>query len=321
MLLMRRLSPALVIVAMVLAGPQPGAAPEYEEWAQPVRLPGPINSVGTFGAVVSRDGLTLFCTRGSSATADILVSLRSSTDEEWGTPVNLGAPVNTAYAEMIPALSRDEHWLFFTSDRPGSQSWDLWASWRRHAKDPFGWEGPVNLGPHVNTIAQETTGSYWEGPEDGPPVLFFASNRLMISPETPNPGSLPVGHDIYASPLLEDGTFGPAVLDEQLSVRLGGVQDLEGRPMVRFDGREIIFVSDRAGSLGAQDLWVATREATDGPWGTPMNLAPVNTTSAELHPYLSPDGGTLYFSRRESGTPYLYMTTRTGPGRRVGQGR
>jgi hypothetical protein len=310
------MSPALVLAALVLAGPQPGAAPEYGEWAEPVRLPGPINSVSTYAAVVGRDGLTLYCTRGVGPAANVWVSLRASTDDPWGTPVALGTPVNTAYTEMIPALSRDEHWLFFTSDRPGSQSWDLWASWRRHTKDPFGWEGPVNLGPHVNTIAQETTGSYWEGDEDGPPVLFFASNRLMISPETPNPGSLPVGHDIYASALLEDGTFGPAVLDEQLSVRLGGVPgDMEGRPMVRFDGREIIFVSDRAGSVGAQDLWVATRDSTGDPWGTPVNLAVVNTASAEMHPYLSPDGRTLYFSRREGGTPYLYVTTRRGPGR------
>ena len=267
MSLMRRISPALVLIALVLAGPQPGAAPEFGEWAQPAMLPGPINGVPTYAAVVTRDGLTLFCTRGTGAAANIWVSQRSSTGEDWGEPVAVGAPVNTAYAEMIPALSRDEHWLFFTSDRPGSQSWDLWASWRCHTNDPFGWEGPVNLGPHVNTIAQETTGSYWEGDEGGPPVLFFASNRQMISPETPNPGALPIGHDIYASELLEDGTFGPAVLDEDLSLCLGGVSDMEGRPMVRFDGREIVFVSDRLGST-AQDLWVAVRDSVDERWGT-----------------------------------------------------
>lgn len=91
--------------------------------------------------------------------------------------------------------------------------------------------------------------------------------------------------------------------------------------MVRFDGREIIFVSDRPGSKGAHDLWRATRDSVADRWGVPVNLEVVNTTASEMHPYLSPDGETLYFTRRVGSSPYIFMTTRERPGRRVGQDR
>lgn len=320
MVINRKALLATVVLALVLvARSHPLAAPEFGEWLPPIMLAGPVNGMPSYGAVTSRDGLSLYLTRGTGTAADIYVSQRASRDELWGDPVKLSAQINSAFTDMIPALSRDEHWLFFTSDRPGSESWDLWVSWRRNKKDDFGWQAPVNLGPGVNSIAQETTGSYFENDEAGVPLLFFASNRLRPG-ATPPPGQLPVGHDIYVSALQPDGTFGPAVRDDDLSTDLGGVQDLEGRPMVRFDGREIIFVSDRPGSVGATDLWVATRDWVDAPWQMPVNLAAVNTTAGELHPYLSPDGQTLYFTRRIGASPYLHMTVRARPGQRVGHG-
>jgi len=74
MALVSKLSPALVVVAILsLAGIQPGAAPEFGDWEPPVMLPGPINAEPTFAAVVSRDGLTMYCTRGTPPTTDLFV--------------------------------------------------------------------------------------------------------------------------------------------------------------------------------------------------------------------------------------------------------
>jgi hypothetical protein len=55
---------------------------------------------------------------------------------------------------------------------------------------------------------------------------------------------------------------------------------------------------DRAGGFGSTDLWMATRETIDSPWGNPVNLGPdINTTQMELSPHLSADGSEFYFSR------------------------
>ena len=69
---------------------------------------------------------------------------------------------------------------------------------------------------------------------------------------------------------------------------------IENRPSIRLDGLEILFQSDRTGSIGtAADLWVATRANTLAAWSTPVNLGEtINTASVEQNPYLSSDGKT-----------------------------
>jgi len=58
----------------------------------------------------------------------------------------------------------------------------------------------------------------------------------------------------------------------------------------------------------------ATRETVDDPWSTPVDLgAPVDSTSAEVHPYLSAHGTELFFSSDRpggSGGNDIWMSTR-----------
>jgi WD40-like Beta Propeller Repeat len=78
---------------------------------------------------ISRDGLEFFLTStrvGSVPDAlgapslDIWVATRASTADPWGTPVNLGAPVNTPANDGAPSLSFDGLTLYFDSTRSGS---------------------------------------------------------------------------------------------------------------------------------------------------------------------------------------------------------
>jgi len=88
----------------------------------------------------------------------------------------------------------------------------------------------------------------------------------------------------------------------------------ETRPKVRRDGLEILFTSDRPGSLGGVDLWTSTRPTTSDNWSTPINLGPtVNTEFNDRAPYLSDDGLSLIFvSDRPGGFSGndLYVSTR-----------
>ena len=145
----------------------------------------------------------------------------------------------------------------------------------------------MNLGSGVNTTANDAQASLFEDEETETITLYFSSNRLG------GPGL----DDIYASTLQSDGTFAPAGLLPELSTSSNDRQ-----PAIRRDGLEMFFGSDRLGTLGAIDLWVATPATTHDPWSTPVNLGPVvNTTLIDARPALSFDGTTLYFQSTRPG--------------------
>ncbi len=292
-------------LSLVLASDIAAAAPRFSEWSVPISLGPMINSASNdLGPAISGDGRSLYLGSnrpGGFGLADLWVAQRASVDDPWGPPVNLGGTVNTASSEQVPALSRDGHWLFFASNRPGGfGGTDLWASWREHVHDDFDWQAPANLGGGVNTAFFDAGASYFENDDSGVPLLFFNSDRPGVSG----------GIDIYVSAQQPDGSFGPAELVEELS-SAGNDQ----RPVIRFDGLELFLWSDRTESSGGTDLWVSTRELVSDPWGTPVNLgATVNGIYDEAMGYVSSDRLTLFFSSNRPGGAGgfdLYMTTRS----------
>jgi hypothetical protein len=282
------------------------AAPKFGGWSAPVNLGSLVNSeFAEFAGHTSKDGLSLYfaSTRppsyGSFGGEDLWVSQRVSTDAPWGIPMNLGQVINTASNDRSPALSRDGHYLFFASDRPGGLgALDLWVSWRSHTHDDFGWEEPVNLGAVINSGATDAGPSFLANGDGGLPQLYLASNRAG------GPGGL----DIYVSALL-DGLFQPPALVQALST---AQTDLT--PSVRHDGLEIVIASNRPGGAGGQDLWAATRSTVNDSWSTPASLGmTVNSAANENFPSLSADRNNLYFNSDRPGgfgATDLYISTR-----------
>jgi WD40-like Beta Propeller Repeat len=300
-----RLTVILLIGGMLALVMTQAHAQKYSDWSTPVSLGPVINSASSDqGPAISKNGLSLYYHSnrpGGFGGFDIYVSQRVSVDDPWGSPVNLGPFVNTAFDEGNPAFSRDGHLLFFQSLRPGGLGGiDLWVSRRNHTHDDFDWEPAVNLGSGVNSSADENAPTYFENDEQNVVQLYFVSNRL---------GGLG-GQDIYLSNQTLDGSFGPAALVPELST-----SSTDSRPSIRYDGLEVVFQSNRAGSLSsALDLWVATRESALDAWSAPVNLgSTINTTSIDNNANLSSDRMTLFFSSDRPGGLGgldLYMTTR-----------
>jgi len=297
----------------------------FSSWSEPVSLGPAINMAGFNDqqATLSKDGLSLYFASArpegpGDATPDLnlWVSQRACADEScpWGTPVSLGATVNSSVNDFAPALSRDGHRLFFGSGRQagGVGSGDIWVSFRANVHDDFGWEAPANLGAGVNATGFEGGPAYFENDDAGVPQLFFNRNPLPSN----------AAGDIYVSEQAADGSFGPAIPVPALNS-----DSTDQRPSVAPSGLDIYFYSNRLGSIRnpagstTNDIWVSTRESVFAPWSPPTNLGPpINTGVGELHPLIVSHGGTewLYFARNVAMSPAidldLFVSTRTRPG-------
>lgn len=242
---------------------------------------------------VSRDGKSFYIASnrpGTMGGQDIWVSTRASTDEPWGEPVNVGAPVNSAANDYCPTLDRDGHRFFFVSTRViegvSCGAGDIYET--RLLSDGT-YAEPKNLGCDVNSEYDEF--SPFPLPEAGSaPVLYFSSKR-------PGVGGMP--GDIYRSE-SHGGVFGPAEL-----VRGVNSDADDGMPNVRRDGLEMFFYSTRtdlANAQGGPDLYSSTRASTSEDWSQPVNLGPqVNGPGGDTRPSLSWDGRTLYFGSVRDG--------------------
>ncbi|TMB28141.1 MAG: hypothetical protein E6J65_04205 [Deltaproteobacteria bacterium] len=301
---------ALILLGIGVFTASPlASAPRFSDWSAPQNLGPMVNSASVdVGPAISKDGLSLYFTSnrpGGFGNFDIWVTQRDSVDSPWKQPVNLGPAINTGALESIPALSRDGHWLFFNSDRPGGFGMvDVWASYRFDKLDDFGWQPPINLGPGVNSAFLDQGASFFENDDGGSPLLFFGSDRPGGS------GLL----DIYVSERMADGSFGNAKLIPELNTSRN-----DQRAVVRFDGLELFFFSDRTG-VGNDDLFVSTRETVDDAWSEPMNLGPtVNSAFRDVQAYIASDRETLFFASNRPpadcplgcGSFDLYVTTRT----------
>ncbi len=281
------------------------ATGQYTDWSEPVNLGAPVNTNALESCVtVSKDGLTLIfsSTRQYLPTIngtdrDLYVSKRESTEANWGDPQPLSILNAVGFFDSCPSLSLDEHRLYFTSNRPGCGGVDLWVSRRQDRGDDFGWETPVNLGcegdGYLNTGGGDQMESFFED-EKGRVIMYFT--RVTAA-----------GQDIYQSVLRSDDTFGPATKVAELSS-----SGTDQGPVVRRDGLEVIFLSNRGG-LSTLHFWTATRDSTEDPWSEPVQV-PVLGGVSQGRISLSFDGRELYFTSWREGSielrPDLWVATR-----------
>jgi len=289
---------ALALLAIFAPAAQ---AMEFSPWATAVNAEDVLGTSSELNVVDFQDGcpiqspdrlsLYMASTRpGGHGGIDIWIAHRDSKTDPWGAPENLPEPINSTFDDFCPTPIRGGG-LFFVSRRvtPGVTC-GMGDIYLTRLNPGAGWETPQHLGCESdggpNSPLDEQGPSYVK---TGGPTLYFSSGI---------PSGPDVSGDIYKSERHGDGSFGRPQLVTSLS---SGAVDIQ--PNVRHDGREVVFASNRTGTLGFQDLWVATREGPNGPWSAPVNLGgAVNTVGAsETRPSLSWDSTTLYFGRAAGG--------------------
>ena len=328
---MKTISVVLAFAALLVAS---ASAQEFGPWSAPVSLGATVNSnCDDMHPTLSKDGLSLIfsSTRPLTGTTclpvamHLWVSQRDSLDSPWQNPQPLDAvnsPFTSNYQDHAAYLTTDGHWLFFHSNRPGGCNngayQELMAAHRQNKRDDFGWETPINLGCTLNTAANNAGPNVWEDDSTGTIYLYFTRN---LTPANPN------GFNIYLSTCASDISN---CVQQQLWTAADFVPELSApgfrntrTSIRRRDGLEMFVTSNRPGSVGLLDLWVATRASSQDLWSIPINVntdnvnkggdAVINTASNDGAPAISWDGQMIVFysnRARGSGGNDLYMSTR-----------
>jgi hypothetical protein len=236
-------------------------------------------------------------------------SLAASNFPAWSEPVNLGAPVNSPCQDQTPTLSKDELALYFLSDRPGGMgnllpigcqdNFDLWVAQRASRKSA--WEMAVNLGPVINTPANEVAPDL----SDDGHLLFFSSNRLV--------GGQNFQNDIYVS--RRDHTHDD--LDWGPPARLGPGVNTTGfeagpsyRPSAEDGPANLYFHGGPDNNLGADIYYAAVSRdgETRGPATLVSELSVPNIPDG--FPSVRADGREIFFNSGRGGVFDLWVSTR-----------
>ena len=199
---------------------------------------------------------------------------------------------NTAFQDGCPAPSKDGLTFYMASTRPGGYGGiDIWVAQRESADDP--WGDPVNLGPTINTAADE----FCPGPLRNGHGLLFVSTRA---------GGCGLS-DMYISRYHEKRGWLAA---ENLGCTVNSAADEASPILVEYDGlTEFYFSSTRAGGVtseapgaiaGDSDIYVAP-VAQDGSIGTPVPAPGLNTAAGEFRPHVRRDGLEIFFDSNAPG--------------------
>jgi len=143
---------------------------------------------------------------------------------------------------------------------------------------------PINMGTAINTPINE----YF-------PTITVDGSMLIFTRALERPNELrgeeDYNEDLYVS-FKENGEWTKAMnMGPQINSEY-----MEEASTISADGNVLIFVSDRPGGYGSEDLYYTVRD--DNNWTTPRNMGPpINTRNWETQPCLSSDGRTLYFIR------------------------
>lgn len=264
----------LAFAFAILLLPNLVAAQDFGPWSAPVNLGAAINTAANdMHPSLSKDGLSLYFSSdrpGGAGKLDLWVSQRDSLDSPWQPPQNLSM-LNSSSDDHAANLTMDGHWLFFYSTRPGGCNaglrQELWASHRQNKRDDFGWEPPVNLGCTLNAPGADDGGpGYWQDDATGTHYLYFARN---YTPADPN------GFSIHVSTCTADLK---SCNEQQMWSSPTSIAELNSpgfrntKTAIRRDGLEIVVTSNRSGTTGGLDLFVATRTSAQDPWQLPINL-------------------------------------------------
>lgn len=202
-------------------------------WSEPKVIPiASESNVGTAG--ISPDGQKMLIFMGTATDPGSLFQI-SKSGESWTKPVVIAPTMNTPkFLESTASITPDGKTIYFASDRQGGQGgMDIWKTTQATNGT---WTSAVNLGPEVNTKANEDA-----------PFIHPDQKTLFFTSDGHNTMG---GRDIFVSRLV--GNKWKAA--ENMGYPVNTTANDNYFTLIA-DGTRAYFSSDRKGGMGAQDIY------------------------------------------------------------------
>jgi len=280
---MRRLATHLLVaLSLVVLGANVAAA-AMEEFESPVNLGPVVNSTAEdLFPFISTDGLRLlFRSDRDGGELDAYIATRSSPDDPFGAPVELGDKINAPGSPGLPFESRDGLKLYFQKN-------DQKTVATRTAKS-VPWDDP-SVGLDTSPFSQIGGMSLSHISPDGSTLIGYQRNL-----------GAPWGNDwelVVSSWSAVESEWDPIQVVDVDSKFGGNGSDIQ--PSFSPDGLTVFFGSqNRTGAPGQWDIWSLTRPDASTPWSDVGELSlrlarGINTADGlDLRPFFY--NGALYF--------------------------
>jgi outer membrane protein OmpA-like peptidoglycan-associated protein len=202
-------------------------------WSEPVVVPVAHDyNVGTAG--ISADGQQMLIFMGGATDPGGLFQITKSGDS-WSKPSLLTPTINTPkYLESTASITPDGKTIYFASDRLGGQGGlDIYKTTLQANGT---WTSPVNLGPEINTKANEDA-----------PFIHPDQKTLFFTSDGHNTMG---GRDIFMTKLVGNKWTSP----ENMGYPVNTTANDNYFTLIA-DGTRAYFSSDRKGGMGGQDIY------------------------------------------------------------------
>jgi len=218
-------------------------------WEAPVNLGASVNTAASeTGPSLSVDGHLLFFTStraGGQGLSDLYLSHRADPKDDlgWEPPVAVGAGVNTpaseAGAEYVQNAEEGTVNFYFNRAPPGGTADIYAASLTRDGE---------TLGPAIAVVELNHPTATDQGVSlrmDGREIFFFSTRPGGFGGSDLWTSTRRSAHDPWSAPTNLGAPLNSPAADQQ--------------PSLSFDGRTLLFASNRLGGFGGTDIWMATR--------------------------------------------------------------
>jgi hypothetical protein len=197
-------------------------------WSKPINAGPKINTEAhEVDAKFTADGATMFFERTDDLAKYTDVFVTHFRDGSWSVPEKIGPPVSLPNTRQFCVLpTRDGKRIYFSSDRSGGQGrLDFYYS-DRIGNSWTEWSEPVNLGPGINTSANESDLAV---SPDETLIIFNANRKDSIA------GSM----DLYMSRKVNDRWTAPVNLGPRINT-----PGRDAAAWLGYDGRTLYLNTD-----------------------------------------------------------------------------